>query len=315
MTISNIIGCTGSVILVLFVSMMIPIFGPFFSLLTPLPFLFYTSKLGLEKGIKVCFITLLIIGIVAKLLGHPYLVLFCLEYGIMGLILSELFRRNFSYSLTVFWGTLLMLFVVSGFIFFITITKGVTPIEMVLKYIQTNLDATIGLYKSKGLDPQVINQLKQVGPIIADLIKKTYPSLVIIGTGFVIWINIIISKPLFLYKGIKYPDLGRSDMWKAPEHMVWGLILAGFSLLLSISALEFIALNVLIVFSVIYAFHGLSIVLFFFNKHHVPPWARFIIYAIILFQQMFVIILALMGLFDQWIDFRKINSNKPQVTE
>lgn len=316
MTFFNIIGCTGSVIFLLFVSISLPFFGPLFSLLTPLPFLFYSSKLGLNKGLKVCLVTILIVGIVTKMAGQPELLLFCLEFGIAGLIISELFRREFNYSLTIFIGTFLALLVGAGFFLFISITRGVTPFEMAVTYLQTNLDNTlantISLYESRGLDQQVIDQLKHAGPKIIGWIKKIYPSLAIIGTGFVVWINVVISKPLFLFRGIKYPDMGRADYWHAPEYMVWGLIAAGFSILFSISTVELIAINAVIVFSVIYVFHGLSIVLFFFNKYNVPIWARFIIYVIIIFQWLFMIVLALMGLFDQWIDFRKINKKPPE---
>jgi uncharacterized protein YybS (DUF2232 family) len=307
MTVYNIIGCTISVIFVLFISAWIPFFGPFFSLLTPLPFLFYSSKLGLNQGIKIGLVSLLFVGIVAKIIGYPQLVLFCLEFGMVGLIISEIFRREYSFSLTIFWGTILMLFIGSGFLFFIGLSKGLSPVEMILNYLQSNLDKTIGLYEKEGLNQAMVTQLRQLGPVLVDLVKKTYPSLIIVGAGFVVWLNVVLSKPLFIFNGVKYPDLGKADMWKAPEYLVWGLIAAGFSLLSSIKYVNFVALNSLIIFSVIYAFHGFSILIFFFNKYNVPTWIRAVVYIIIIFQQLFLIILALMGLFDQWIDFRKIN--------
>ncbi len=311
MTLSNIIGCAGSVIFLLFVSISLPFFGPLFSLLTPLPFLFYSSKLGLNKGLKVCLVTILIVGVVTKIAGQPELLLFCLEFGIAGLIISELFRRELNYSVTIFISTLFVLAVGIAFFLFISITRGVTPFEMAVTYLQASLDNTlentVRLYESRGLDQQVIDQLKQIGPKVMDWIKKIYPSLLIIGTGFIVWINVIISRPLFLFRGVKYPDMGRADCWHAPEYMVWGLIAAGFAIFFSVPVLKLIAINAVIIFSVIYFFHGLSIALFFFNKYNVPSWARFIIYLIIFFQWIFMIILALLGLFDQWIDFRKIN--------
>lgn len=315
MTISNIVGCTGSLILVLLASTMVPFIGPFVSLLTPLPFLFYLCKLGPGNGIKVCFVALLIIGIATKLLGQPHLVIFCLEFGIMGLILSELFRREFPYSITILWGTLLMLLVGSVFMLFVSMTKGATPVEMVVTYLQVNLDTAIDMYEKEGLNPEMVEQLKNIGPIITALIKKIYPSLIVIGTGFIIWVNIVVSKPLFRLKGVKYPDLGRADMWKAPEYLVWVLIAAGFSKFLSVSALDFTATNALIIISVVYAFHGLSIVLFFLNKYNANVWTRVIIFSLIAFQSLFMIVLAVMGLFDQWVDFRKINIRRAQTPE
>ncbi|MFH1491258.1 MAG: DUF2232 domain-containing protein, partial [Pseudomonadota bacterium] len=68
-----------------------------------------------------------------------------------------------------------------------------------------------------------------------------------------------------------------------------------------------LAINALIVMLVIYVFHGLSIVLFLLNKYRVPQWMRVGAYFLILFQQIFLIGLCIAGLFDQWIDFRKIH--------
>jgi uncharacterized protein YybS (DUF2232 family) len=104
---------------------------------------------------------------------------------------------------------------------------------------------------------------------------------------------------------IEYPEFGPLERWQAPERMVWGVIAAGFALFISPPSVKLLAINALIVMSIIYAFHGLSILMFFFNKYGVPPWIRFGVYVLIILQQVFLVGLALAGLFDQWIDFRK----------
>jgi len=307
MIISNIIGCTVAVIFFLLVSVLVPLVGPLFSLLIPLPFLYYLSKLGLSQGWKTGLISLLIISLIARLAGHPQLILLCFAFGIVGLIISEIFKREFTFGLTIFWGTVLMLFIGAVFLFFITLSKGTSAIELIVGYLQANVNRSVSLYEGMGLDQETMTQLKQFGTVLNDLIARIYPALLIIGAGLIIWINVVVSKPLFRVRGVKYPDLGRTDMWHAPEYMIWGVIAAGFSLFFSITGIKFIALNTLIVLLVIYVFHGLAIIMFFFNKHNIPPWARFGVYLLIMVQAIFLVVLALSGLFDQWIDFRKIH--------
>jgi len=313
MTISNILGCAGSVIFILFISIVIPIFGPFFSsLLAPLPFLFYFSKLGPEKGFKVNLIAILVVGIVAELLGLRNLIFLCIEFGIAGYIISELFRRELPFSVTIFMGTLLMLLVLLIIIFFTIVITGTTPIEAAINYMQALFETAISTYEKDGSHTEMVDRLIKVRPTFIEEAKKIYnkfyPSFMVIGTGIAVWFNVVVSKPLFRIKGIKYPDLGRADMFRAPEFLVWVLIAAGFAKLLSISILDFAAINALIIISVIYVFHGLSIVMFFFKKYNVPALTRYVIYLIIILQPLSMVILALMGLFDQWFDFRKINS-------
>jgi uncharacterized protein YybS (DUF2232 family) len=248
-----------------------------------------------------------LIGIVLNLAGYTQLIFLCTEFGLMGLIIAEIYKREFSFGFTIFWGTVLMLVVGAIFLFIMGLSKGIGPLELVRNYFQSNLGENIFLYENMGLEQDKVTQLKQLSKVMTDLISKIYPSLVIIGTGFVVWLNVVLSKPLFLLKRIKFPSFKSLDRWQAPELMVWGVIVAGFSLFFKVDAIRFIAINALVVMAVIYVFNGLSIVLFFLNKYHVPRWIRFGIYALLVIQQMSMAILAMMGLFDQWIDLRKIH--------
>jgi uncharacterized protein YybS (DUF2232 family) len=217
--------------------------------------------------------------------------------------------------MTIFWGTVLMLFTGALSLFLISLSTGTGAIQLIVGYLQTNVDRAIGLYEEMGLDQQTMIQLKQFGALLNNLIAQIYPALIIIAAGFIIWINVVISRPLFRLRGVKYPDLGRADMWYAPEFMVWGVIAAGFSLFFPATGIKFIALNSLIVLIVIYVFHGVAITMFFFNKYNIPPWARFGVYFLIMIQQIFLFVLALAGLFDQWIDFRKIHKKRLEETQ
>jgi len=315
MIISDIIGCTGAVIFFLLVSVWVPFIGTLFILLIPLPFLYYLSKSGFGQGWKTGLISLLILSLIARLMGYPHLILFCILLGLVGLIISETFKRGFTIGMTIFWGTVLMLFTGALFLFLVSLSTGTGAIQLIVGYLQTNVDRAIGLYEEMGLDQQTMIQLKQFGALLNNLIAQIYPALIIIAAGFIIWINVVISRPLFRLRGIKYPDLGRADMWYAPEFMVWGVIAAGFSLFFPATGIKFIALNSLIVLIIIYVFHGVAITMFFFNKYNIPPWARFGVYFLIMIQQIFLFVLALAGLFDQWIDFRKIHKKRLEETQ
>jgi len=300
------IGCVGSAILLLLASAWIPFIGPFFSLLTPLPFLYYSAKLGLHQGLKIVAITLLVVGLITRIAGFPQIVFFCLEFSLLGVIISEIYRRKFTFGFTIFLGTVLMLLLGAIILFLIGLSRKMGPLEVILDYFQNNLMEIIQSYEKMGLDQEKVLQFRQFSKALTDMIKKIYPSLMIIGTGCVVWVNVIISKPLFSIGNLQYPDFDPMDRWRAPELMVWGVIAAGFALFLPLTSIKFLAINALIVMVIIYVFQGLSVVLFFFNKFNIPNWIRFGLYFLFIFQQVFLIGLAIAGFFDQWIDFRKI---------
>ncbi len=310
MKFTDVIGCVVTVILFLLAFALLPLIGPFFSLLIPLPFLYYTSKLGHYQGLKVVAITLLVVGLIGRFAGFPKTVFFCLEFSLLGLVISEIYRREFTFGFTIFWGTTLMLVFSAIVLVMIGLSKQMGPLELIPTYLRKNIEETINIYGNMGLDQEKVIQLEYYGKVVANIISKIYPALVIVGTGFVVWINVVISRPLFRMGNVRYPDFGPMDRWQAPELMVWGVIAAGFALFFPIASIRLLAINSLIVMSVIYVFHGLSIVLFFFNKYRVPKWARFGSYILIVFQQIFLVGLAFAGLFDQWIDFRKIHKKE-----
>jgi len=307
MKVTDLMGCAGPVILLLFAATWIPFVGPFFIFLIPLPFLYYAAKLGLPDGLKITAVTLLIVGLIAKLAGYPQIIIFCFEFGLVGLILSEIYRRKYTLGLTMFLGTCATLIIGAIFLTLIALSQKMGPMEMILGYFQENLGATIRAYEEMGLEPEKVAQLKEYGKILTNVLEMIYPALSIIGSGLVVYIAVVFSRPLFRLGGVQYPDFAPMGQWQSHDFLVWGVIAAGFALFLSTGGIRFVAINGLIVMAVIYVFHGLAIVLFFFNKYNVPHWVRFGVYLLILFQQIFWIVLSLAGLFDQWIDFRKIH--------
>jgi len=288
----------------------VPFAGPFLSLLTPLPFLYYTAKFGLREGVKALVICLLAVGLIGNLSGFSQAVFLCLEFGLLGLIISEIYRRKLTIGRTLLWGTGLMLLL--GFVILtgVGLTKNMGPIELVLGYLQSNLKGTVDVYEHMGGGQEKAVQLRQFAKALMEIITRIYPSLVIIGTGFVVWLNVVLSRHVFRLGNLPYPQFASTDRWWAPEYMVWGVIAAGFSLFLPVSGIRWVSINVLIVLLTVYVFHGLSIVLFFLNKYRVPSWIRLGVYFLIVFQQIFLFLLALAGLFDQWIDFRKIRHRR-----
>ena len=307
MKITDVLGCVGWGAFILVSSVWIPFVGPFLSLLTPLPFLYYSIKLGIYQGITLAAIGTLTVGLFAKLTGYPQIILFCVEFSLLGLLLSELFRRKLDLGQTVFFATVFMLLLSLGFLFFIGLLKNMGPLEMMLNYLQGQLQVTIRAYEEMGMPQENAIEMEAYTKAFIATISKIYLSLMVIGTGFAVWLNVVLSRPLFRKGNLEYPAFTPADRWQAPDSLVWGVIVAGFTLFLSSGSIKLIAINALIIIMTIYLFHGLSIVLFFLNKHRVATWMRIAIYVLIIVQQLFFVVLALAGLFDQWIDFRKIH--------
>jgi uncharacterized protein YybS (DUF2232 family) len=311
---SDVLGCAGGVIFLLLAATLIPFVGPFFSLLTPLPFLYYSTRLGLIGGIKLAAMVVTAIGLFAYAVGYSQITFLALEFSLVGTGLAELFRRKLSLGNTILLATLFMLLVGLGMLVVMGLSRNMGPIEMVLSYLGSHLNDAIQTFEDA--NPGHLNtlELNAYAKAFMATISQIYPSLMIIGTGFALWLNVVIARPLFKLGKLEYPEFISMDRWQAPDHLVWGLIVAGFALFLSSETIRFLAVNALIVILAIYLFHGLSIIVFFLNKYHVPSWIRLGIYFLIIIQQLFMAVLTFAGLFDQWIDFRKIHRRADSQT-
>lgn len=304
MKIKDVLGCVAGAAFTLFASTLIPLLGPLFCLLTPLPFLFYSTKLGLQEGVKLTVLAACGIGLIAKLAGHPQVIPLGIEFSALGLALSALFKRRLGVGQTVLFATVFIILLSLAYLFIIGISRDMGPLEIMLDYLHGHMKATLEAYQQMGMPKENAIEFETYGKVFIDTV---YPSLMTVGVGFAVWLNIVVAKPFFGWGKLSYPAFIPMDRWQAPEGMIWGVIVSGFSLFLLSGTIKSIAVNVLIVLMVIYLFHGLSIILFFFNKYRLPPWIRIGAYFLIIIQQLFLVILALAGVFDQWVDFRKIH--------
>jgi uncharacterized protein YybS (DUF2232 family) len=307
----HVLGCVGTAMALLLASVWIPIAGPFFSLLTPLPFLYYSAKLGVSQAVKLTCVSILVTGLIAAITRQSQLIFLCFEFSVLGLILSEIFRRKMSIGTSVLLGTCLLLLMGLLVLAVAGLRKNLGPLEMVYAYLLESLEETARLYTQVGADPEKAGAFQETLKALKEVVALIYPSLMIVGSAFVVWLNVIMSRPLFIKRNLEVPDFGALDRWKSPELMVWGLIAAGFSLFLSFSPLRLVAVNALVIMLAIYFFHGLSVLLFYLNKYRVPPWMRVGVYALIVLQQILVVGVTMAGLFDQWIDLRRIHQKKP----
>jgi uncharacterized protein YybS (DUF2232 family) len=156
----------------------------------------------------------------------------------------------------------------------------------------------------------ISNSLENVEYVLIRII----PAIIVASTFFVSWTNLLVAKPILKSRGIFYPSFGSLKLWKAPEFLVWGIIGCSLLLLLPDKTFKFLGLNGLLILLTIYFFQGIAIVSFYFEKKRFPRMLRVFLYSLIALQQVVLIVIIGLGLFDMWINFRKLehSPNKPE---
>lgn len=303
---SDVLGCAGVTLFLLLTSQLIPLAGLLSGLLLPLPFLYYSVKLGRAEGAKVALATFLVLFLITILAGFVRAMFLCAEFGLLGLVLAELYRQKKDIGAVVFWGTVSLVVVGFGFLFVIGLSRHTGPLSLVLDYFRSNLHTSTQGYEQLGLSAESVAKMQNYSRVLNRIIERIYPALVVVGSAIVVWVNVLVSMRLLRARGLSGPEFSPLDRWQAPEKLIWGGIAAGFAFFLPWEGVSFWAVNTLVVLAAVYGFQGLSILQFFLNKARISRPFRMAAYVLILIQQYLLAAMALVGLFDQWFDFRKI---------
>jgi len=172
------------------------------------------------------------------------------------------------------------------------------------------LASAVRMQEKMGLPQAGLEKLQEQTPQMIGIMLQVLPALLLLSFAFIVLINI-------LYLGRRFPErrgqwftLHFLREWKGPEALVWGLIACGFALFVpGLGWLWAIALNLLLVIGACYFAQGLAVIAFFFHKNNVPRFLRGLTYVLIVFQQIFTLLVVGLGLFDLWGDFRRLRKN------
>ncbi len=285
-----------------------PILGFFCTFLVPLPTFFYRSKFGRKIGIAVPGFT--IIAMIIILGGFTFDVFFFIELLLIGFVLSELIELKLSIEKTFIYACIVVLSSSILVVLFYSNITGIQVGSLVSTYIVKNLELTLELYKNIGMPEENIHMISSSMESFQYVLIRIFPALAIASTLFIIWTSLMLAKPMLKTKNLFYPDFGQLNLWKTPEYLVWIAIACGILLLIPDRAVRLMGINGIIILMTIYFFQGMAIVSFYFAKKQFPRLLRFFLYSLIAIWQVILLIVVILGFFDIWFNFRKLEIKK-----
>ncbi len=280
----------------------LPLFGILLMPFVPQPALTFGAKYGKGSGIALVLAVSPPIFLVGGVeLGLGYLLL-----ALMVILLLTSFGRGWSIESVVMGAAAGMLAAVSLGLWyhFGSLSHLLQGIREVLT---ENLEASLRVYEKMGFSDEGKDLLRERGPQIISAVLQVIPALAFAGFVTFILINLFLLYRRFPDRHSFFMSTGDLREWKSPESLVWCFIVSGFFLFLpGWEALQTVALNLFLVIAVFYFFQGLAIVAFYFHQKNVPFFLRSLAYCFIVFEQIFMLFVVGLGLFDLWGDFRRL---------
>jgi uncharacterized protein YybS (DUF2232 family) len=296
---ASLLGVVGS--FVLFAAYLaIPPIGIFSGILAPFPVAYNRLVHG---RIAALIITLGSATAITALFGFFAGFLYFGMCGIIGYIMPELLLRGFSGSKTLFWTTAanVLLFVI-GFVVYSSFS-GVNLHGLITAEIASSTKQAVAIYEKAGIKGDDLDLLKSSMTAGAEMLSKLYPVLVTALLIVIAGCNLALVKKTTEKFNI-ITSIGEFSTFRNHEMLVWVLIAAGMALLLPVSIITTPALNILLAVSLLYFFQGMAVVTSIVAKSSVSSVVRILLYAMLIIQPYLLALVAGIGLFDLWVDFR-----------
>ncbi len=312
--------------LIIFITLYLPVLGFFMAVILPMPILYFRLKLGRKPGAFIMLAVFIITFIAAYEFsdaagslselsskipetGRLYLSVDMLFYGaflLTGFFLGEFLEQRISIEKSFVYTLISTIGICSAGFFLYAGSTGQEALSIVSGYVDDNLKLALTLYESMGMTPENIEMISASIQIIRYVLIRVIPGILVSMLAFVVWVNTLFIKKILDKKGILLKALQNLNRWRAPEHIVWVVIVLGVLMLIPGKEIKIIAFNLIMILMPIYFFQGIAVISFIFEQKNVPALLKISIYSIIAIQQILVLAIVGLGFFDTWMNFRKI---------
>ena len=286
-------------------AMVIPVAGVALGVFTPLPVLVFYYRWGAPAGFQVPCGSALVGGLILHFLdidrGIPYF----LEMVALGLFMGVTLQKRWSAE-KVIGGAGALICILAALVLWITYDGNSADLVRYLEEdLQRTVDAAFSSYGSTGAEKESIEgTIREVLPTVVRLL----PGICISSSLVTCWLNVLAARRFCRLRSLPLPAGPDWTRWKAPEHLVWGVITGGFAILLPYASIKITAMNLLVALATVYLLQGYAVAAFFFERWKLPRVLRAIIYAFFMLQQIATMAAALTGFFDVWLDFRRLSA-------
>lgn len=288
------------------------LFIPFVMFVGPLP----SMLLVMRRGIKAGFLATLVAGCVFSLVaGFREGIYFVVNFNLIGMVFGLCVKAKWSVSKILFAGT--AVYVLTSLFSFLSLQllTGIdftTTMDTTIKSVSTQMAEMQKTFNIPGKEMETLTEgLKNW--------KKIIVASIIFAACIMTFLQYIIAQKILKKLGYTLPVLPAFSNWRLPWHYAW-VFIAGFILFLfgmhkeEVTSLTMgnmpdnyfflVGFNIVVICQYIYMVIGISILSFYMSKYKLHLILKIVI--IYLLIPLLGIILYI-GLFDTWMDFRKLD--------
>jgi len=301
------------ILVFLLLAMFVPPLWVVVGALAPVPLIFVYLRWG--RGVGMVLLGL-IFGVLFSLVGHTQAVLFFAEYAVLAAVLSETIQFKLSFDKCILFSTLVSAALSMILLLSIFTDQESTLTEFFQEQIEGHFQLSMKALQAMGDKPEELKAMREFANRASDAMAQSYPSFITIGILVTAVFNYYMVRLLWsrIYgPGLFYP--ARFSKWVAPEQVIWVFIGSGGLLFFADGTfLGTLGVNLLFLVLVVYFLQGLAILIHFLESRNVPVFFWILIFFVIVLQPLLIGVAVGLGIFDAWIDLRKIRTKPVEIS-
>ncbi len=287
---------------------LIPVVGAPLMLCAPAPLLIHV--LGNPRPYRsmttALALTLVVIGLAA---GPVEVLAFALSLGLLTVVITVMVRQRWSFERIIFCGTAAMLAAGTTALLLWAGSPAVL-IRQLQNFVGAAMNHSAGLYEKLGMSQA---ESRQVTERVLAITALLAPALGAILGALTVLVNLGLMARWLDKEKLGYQLLSPLVTWRTPEWLVWLLLATGFGMFIPLEAARIAATNGFVLIAAIYFCQGLAIMAYYLQMLAMPRIVRGTIYVIALLQPVLAALVCLAGVFDLWIDFRRLKPPSPEA--
>jgi uncharacterized protein YybS (DUF2232 family) len=273
-----------------------PVFLPL-AVFSPFPLSLQRLRRGLASGL----LSLVFAAAILAAVFSPGQALgFVLLLALPGVLIAEAMARGRGLRRGGLWAFAEVTFVVAVALLFASGTLRDRALEPAAQAQDPQL---IEQFRQNGWSAEMITQWVEQAKVTRDVLAVVYPAAYVIMGGFIVFANAALLRLYLARRDPGWLDGTELEGLRLPLATALLFVLSGAAVVSP--PLRPAAYNVLLVLAFFFALQGLAVVAFYARRLAAPPFLKAAVVLLVIVNPWAPQILALMGLFDIWLDLRK----------
>lgn len=287
---------------------LVPLIGGVVAILAPAPIL--SGSVGFQRPrVRALIAIALAAGLVGLAGGSTVALIYLLTSGLAAIAMAEMLARRKPFETIVLVTTGLIL-TIAGVAVFVAAGSPQALGRSLHDSLAAGMAHGRDFYRTLGVDTGISTDEQNA---IVDATIRLFPALAAIAAAFSVLFNLSLFWRFGGSKRLGYPLFGDLARWSAPEWLIWVMLATGFALFVPFPVLRMVALDCFICVASVYFCQGMAIMAFYFRVLAMPSLVRGIIYLVTGIQPVLAAIVCAAGIFDLWIDFRRLKPPRQEA--